>query len=133
MKDARIKGDNTSKVIRATAPDTYEQFRQALANGTLLADILTNSAGYEEPGTALSKKNLLTDETAAALGLDPNNDPTINAAIALIATGFAKYDGNALKAKASGQTADASCLRNSKLVSADTNPTVNGEVCWTYK
>ena len=81
MKDARIKGDNTSKVIRAEVPETYEQFRQALANGTLLADILTNIAGYEEPGTPLNKKNLLTDETAAALGLDPNADPTVNDAL----------------------------------------------------
>lgn len=36
-------------------------------------------------------------------------------------------------ANASGQTAGTSLLRNSKLVSADTNPTVNGEICWTYK
>lgn len=36
-------------------------------------------------------------------------------------------------ANASGQDAGTSLLRNSKLVSADTNPTVNGEICWTYK
>lgn len=36
-------------------------------------------------------------------------------------------------ANASGQAAGTSLLRNSKLVSADTNPTVNGEICWTYK
>lgn len=35
-------------------------------------------------------------------------------------------------ANASGQTPSVSCLRNSKLVSADTNPTVNGEICLTY-
>ena len=32
----------------------------------------------------------------------------------------------------SGQTPGTMLLRNSKLVSADTNPTVNGEICWTY-
>lgn len=90
MKDARIKGDNTSKVIRATAPDTYEQFRQALANGTLLADILTNYAGYEEPGTALSKQNLLTDETAEALGFNPENNPTPETVFAMLANGLAR-------------------------------------------
>lgn len=31
------------------------------------------------------------------------------------------------------QTASTSLLRNSKLVSAETNPTVNGEICWTYE
>ena len=36
-------------------------------------------------------------------------------------------------ANGSGQTPGTSLLRNSRLVSADTNPTVNGEICWTYK
>ena len=36
-------------------------------------------------------------------------------------------------ANSSGQTHGTSLLRNSKLVSADTNPTVNGEICWTYE
>ena len=36
-------------------------------------------------------------------------------------------------ANSSGQTPGTSLLRNSKLVSAETNPTVNGEICWTYK
>jgi hypothetical protein len=36
-------------------------------------------------------------------------------------------------ANASGQDAGTSLLRNSKLVSADTDPTVNGEICWTYE
>lgn len=36
-------------------------------------------------------------------------------------------------ANSGGQTPGTSLLRNCKLVSADTNPTVNGEICWTYK
>lgn len=36
-------------------------------------------------------------------------------------------------ANGSGQTPGTSLLRNSRLVLADTNPTVNGEICWTYK
>lgn len=36
-------------------------------------------------------------------------------------------------ANSSGQAVGTSLLRNSKLVSADTNPTVNGEINWTYK
>lgn len=36
-------------------------------------------------------------------------------------------------ANSGGQAPGTSLLRNSKLVSADTNPTVNGEICWTYK
>lgn len=36
-------------------------------------------------------------------------------------------------ANSSGQAPGTSLLRNSKLVSAETNPTVNGEICWTYE
>lgn len=35
-------------------------------------------------------------------------------------------------ANSSGQTYGTYCLRNTRLASADTNPTVNGEICWTY-
>lgn len=35
-------------------------------------------------------------------------------------------------ANSAGQTPGTSLLRNSKLVSADTDPTVNGEINWTY-
>lgn len=31
------------------------------------------------------------------------------------------------------QTPGSFCVRNTKLASSDTNPTVNGEICWTYK
>lgn len=36
-------------------------------------------------------------------------------------------------ANSSRQTPSVSCLRNSKLVSAEENPTVNGEIYWTYQ
>lgn len=36
-------------------------------------------------------------------------------------------------ANSSGQTPGTSLLRNSKLVSAETNPTVNGEIFWLYE
>ena len=36
-------------------------------------------------------------------------------------------------ANSSRQTPSVSCLRNSKIVSADTNPAANGEINWTYK
>lgn len=35
-------------------------------------------------------------------------------------------------ANASSQSPSTSLVRNSKLVSSETNPTVNGEICWTY-
>ena len=41
--------------------------------------------------------------------------------------------GGQVVANASGQSSSVSLLRNSKLVNAETNPTVNGEICWTYE
>lgn len=39
-----------------------------------------------------------------------------------------------VRANANGQAnVGDSCLRNTKLVSTDTTPTVNGEINWTYK
>lgn len=40
---------------------------------------------------------------------------------------------NTVYANSSSQTPATSLLRNSKLVTADTNPTNNGEICWTYE
>ena len=37
-----------------------------------------------------------------------------------------------IKAGSTSQSYSTSLLRNSKLVSSDTTPTVNGEICWTY-
>ena len=38
----------------------------------------------------------------------------------------------AVVAQTSSQTPGTSLLRNSKLVTTDTNPSYNGEICWTY-
>ena len=35
-------------------------------------------------------------------------------------------------ANSSGQTYNTYCLRNTRLASSDTTPTVNGQICWTY-
>lgn len=37
-----------------------------------------------------------------------------------------------VKAGSSGESYSTYLLRNSRLASADTTPTVNGEICWTY-
>lgn len=39
----------------------------------------------------------------------------------------------AVVAQTSSQTPDVSLLRNSKLVTSETNPTNNGEICWMYE
>lgn len=60
---------------------------------------------------------------------DLSNKPTSYAASMISAGTFAGQ----VVANASGQTPGTSLLRNSKLVSADTTPTNEGEICWTYE
>lgn len=82
MKDTIIKGDGTSRVLKAPAsmPETYEEWRAQLMNGSATMDIGLNKAGCEVVGTALDKKTLLTDETAVAIGANLD-DPTVDEAL----------------------------------------------------
>ena len=65
--------------------------------------------------------------TASEVGAAPSSH---NQAASTITAGT--FAGQVV-ANSSGQTYSTSLLRNSKLVSAETNPTVNGEICWTYE
>jgi hypothetical protein len=64
-----------------------------------------------------------------ALASDIPTVPSSYSAASITAGTF----GGQVVANASGQTPGTSLLRNSKLVSADTDPTANGEINWTYK
>ena len=62
-------------------------------------------------------------------GLDKKAASSHNQAAGTITAGtFA----GAVVAGASNQAPETSLLRNSRLVSADTTPTVNGEINWVY-
>ena len=56
----------------------------------------------------------------------PSNKPSADAVTA------GRFAGQVI-ADHSTQTPGTYLLRNSKLASTETNPTVNGEICWTYK
>lgn len=93
MKDSIIKGTGNSRYLKSaiSASMTFDQFKQMLIAGTLPVDLFgANADGWNQLGTALNKANLLTDATAALLGL--SGDPTINAALAAIANGRAKIE-----------------------------------------
>lgn len=82
MKDTIIKGDGTSRTVKAPAsmPETFEEWRTQLLAGTATLDICLNASGCDVVGTALKKNNMLTDATAAALELE-SADPTVNDAL----------------------------------------------------
>lgn len=81
MQDGIIKGTGNSRFLKSV-PDflsqypTYESFVEALAAGTLPVDFNgINETGWQQLGTALNKGNLLSDETAAMLGLPKTATP----------------------------------------------------------
>lgn len=85
MKNTVIKGDGTSRKLKAPSslPESFSEWRTQLLAGNATLDIALNPDGCETVGTPLSKSNLLTDETKAALGLT-SDDPTINEALNLL-------------------------------------------------
>lgn len=87
MKDGIIKGDGTSRFIKATLPDTYESFKTACASGAQPLDILMNLAGWDTAPDFLNKENLLQDETEIAL-FGNAADRTVDAAFRGIAFKF---------------------------------------------
>lgn len=89
MNDSMIKGTGNSRYLKSVANlltlyPTYEDFAQALIDGTLPIDLNgTNAAGWQTMGTALNKATLLKDATAALFGKDATAVPDdIFAAIA---------------------------------------------------
>lgn len=82
MKDTIIKGNGTSRMVKAPAsmPETFEEWRTQLLAGTATLDIGMNEAGCDVVGTPLAKSTMLTDATATALELS-GTDPTVNDAL----------------------------------------------------
>lgn len=77
MQDGILKGTGNSRYLKSVASflslyPTYEDFAQALIEGTLPIDLNgINEAGWAQLGTALTAGNLLSDATAEKLGLGP--------------------------------------------------------------
>lgn len=74
MNDSVIKGTNNSKKIRATLPNTYAQFKAQMATGQE-CDMMINSTGYNQVGSAYSKANVLPDATCSKMGITSASEP----------------------------------------------------------
>lgn len=120
MIDAIIKGDGTSRAIRATLPTTYEELVTLAASGKLYADILLNAGGFAVPGTKLNKNNLLTDETAALYGA-AGNEMNVNAVLKLLGNGGMAQVGD-VRESYSTEMGDGWLLCNGDRIDADTYP-----------
>lgn len=75
MNDGIIKQDGTSRLVKASFPATYEEFRTMASNGTLTMDILFNAVGWQQIPTFLNKANLLPDDLTSFLGISDSSVP----------------------------------------------------------
>lgn len=81
MTDGITMGSGNSRYLRSVSGflslyPTYEAFAQALISGTLPIDLNgLNPDGWVQEGTELNKANLLTDATAAIMGLGSEATP----------------------------------------------------------
>ena len=77
-----IKGSGkNTRLLQASLPASYEEFKALVEGDGLPLDLLFNAAGWQQLPTMLSKANLLSDDTAYQLGLD-GDDPTVDEALA---------------------------------------------------
>lgn len=89
MKDGVIKGTGDSRYLKSvvdflTRYPNYETFAQALMEGRLPIDLNgINPDGWTQQGTPLDKASLLSDATAARIGLE-NDDPTPDQALSAL-------------------------------------------------
>ena len=81
MTDTILRGTGNSRTLRTVANaltlyPTHEAMIQAMVNGTFPIDIGSlSSAGLTRRGTDLNKANILTDSTAAGMGLTSSATP----------------------------------------------------------
>lgn len=88
---------------------------------------------FSVPYITVDAKGRVTSASTKTITLPADNNtvythPSTHPASMITAGTFA----GAVKANSSGETYSTYCLRNTRLASSATNPTVNGEICWTY-
>lgn len=71
MIDGIIKGDGTSRKMKAMLPATYEEFKQAAGAGEQTLDVVFNAPGWQQQPTFLNKQNLGQDKTMAVYNRGP--------------------------------------------------------------
>ena len=128
-----------TEVGAAAAEHTHSQYLTVESDPTVPSwakqpakpSYTASEVGADAAGTASSA--VATHNTAADAHADlfaAKADSSHNQAASTITAGTL---GGQVIANSAGQTPSASLLRNSKLVSTETAPTVNGEICWTYE
>lgn len=117
---ADIRQFVTDSITQIPTPDVSGQINTHNSNTSAHPDI-RNSISSHTANTSNPH-----GVTAAQIGAAPTTH--YQAASTITAGTFAGQ----VVASSAGQTPTTSCVRNSRLVATDTNPTVNGEIVWIY-
>lgn len=64
MNDGIIKGNGTSRKMKATLPATYDEFKQAVGAGEQTLDVMFNAVGWDQQPTFLNAGNVFSEIAA---------------------------------------------------------------------
>ena len=104
-----------------------------------MSQLDTNTSNLEDILSTISAlpNAVSVDEALSETSTNPVQNKVVTAAInnhtQAASTITAGTFTGVVAAEASSQTPATPILRNSSLVTTDTNPTNNGEICWTYE
>lgn len=122
--DAKATGD----ALATKAESSHNHAATEITSGTLsVARGGTGNTSVDTTPTSGSTKMVTSGGVYTALSGKAASSHN-QAASTVTAGTFA----GAVVAQTSSQAPATSLLRNSKLVTTDTNPSYNGEICWTY-
>ena len=123
-----------NKQILDAKQDAITGAASTITSSNLTANrvLLSNSLGKVVASAVTSTELGYLDGVTSAVQtqLDDKAASSHNQAASTITAGT--FAGQVV-ANSSGQTYSTYCLRNTRLASSDTNPTVNGQICWTYE
>ena len=137
MQDAIIRETGNSRYLRTIAgirqlcPD-YDAFLTLLVQGEFPIDLAgTNTDGWAQMGTALSKANLLTDATAALADLGPEATP--NEMLAALANAVNTAAAVASDAKDAAEAASGKITYGTSDLVAGSTSLATGTVYLVYE
>ena len=96
-------------------------------------DISNKYLTSDSSGNLVCENKIIIDESLSNSSINPIQNKVVNSAIENRVKKTGDTMAGELKASSSAQDYSTMLIRNSKLVSTETIPTNNGEICWLYE